>query len=104
MIKRRDFLALGAATLAAPLLASAARAQQVDVEAILNDPEAPVGSPSARVLRARHAGSSIPVVTNRTDPSPNSTFTPFAWLLRAALNPTAVYCCWPGVVMFVTQS
>ena len=43
MIKRRNFLALGAATFAAPLLAAAARAQQVDVEAILNDPEAPVG-------------------------------------------------------------
>jgi protein-disulfide isomerase len=48
MIKRRDFLALGAtaliaAPLAAPLLADAARAQEVDVEAILNDPEAPVG-------------------------------------------------------------
>jgi protein-disulfide isomerase len=43
MIQRRDFLALGAALLATPLLANAAWAQQVDVEAILNDPEAPVG-------------------------------------------------------------
>ncbi|BCP51450.1 DSBA oxidoreductase [Kaistia sp. 32K] len=44
MITRRNFFASSAAALAvAPLLASPASAQQVDVNAILNDPEAPVG-------------------------------------------------------------
>jgi protein-disulfide isomerase len=44
MMNRRDFIALSTAALAVtPLLASPAWAQQVDVNAILNDPEAPVG-------------------------------------------------------------
>ncbi|MGO4870265.1 MAG: DsbA family protein [Roseiarcus sp.] len=40
-MNRRSFLALAA--VAVPLLAGAAQAQQIDVEAILNDPDAPVG-------------------------------------------------------------
>jgi protein-disulfide isomerase len=44
MMNRRDLLALSATLLVtAPLLANAAWAQQVDVNAILNDPDAPVG-------------------------------------------------------------
>ena len=40
-MNRRSFLALAA--VAVPLLAGAAQARQIDVEAILNDPDAPVG-------------------------------------------------------------
>jgi hypothetical protein len=44
MMNRRNLLALSATLLVtAPLLANAAWAQQVDVNAILNDPDAPVG-------------------------------------------------------------
>jgi protein-disulfide isomerase len=42
-MNRRNFLAFAAGAATVPLLAAAAHAQQIDVEAILNDPDAPAG-------------------------------------------------------------